>query len=492
MTAAKMRHEAAGRVRRLADDVQETHPTMGAHNHLRDAARALDRGSTDAAQRHLRAASGLFTPQNLYRSGHLTDDMHMAGKQHMHSAHRMLLLVKDAEDKGQQEEQVRDAKRAMNAPQHLGHGRPDGTAEGPSASIGSPPYKRLPARSWVREGVESAGPKLMSRYEDDVLEILLSARTAALESTPAPRGKPGGPGLYDVKGLGHTDYYQQIVKALIEKRGMEPGKAYAIARGAIRKWARGGGKVHPEVRAAAGAAEAGELARQARAHAHSNTREAVELAAWEHELRGKMGRWFNGPGNPVESGPNIADLKMKPSEVKIYNHYRSQGLDHFQAMAMVENHRSLTGIGLANPNHDATGRFATAQNAQQGKKAAKARGFLPQHGAQRARAKGQLLARARSDEQKIAGLRALLRVLLASMRSGGSGKTSAASGASKPSASGSAAAAGKTSTSGASSKPGSSSTPSRSQAQARAAQIRQQIHGLEQQAAQLRAQAAKL
>jgi hypothetical protein len=97
----------------------------------------------------------------------------------------------------------------------------------------------------------------------------LSARTAMLERTPAPRGRPGGPGLYHVKGLGHTAYEQQIVKALIEKRGMPPGKAYAIARAAIRKWSRGGGHVHPEVRAAAGRAEAGEIARQARAHAHT-------------------------------------------------------------------------------------------------------------------------------------------------------------------------------------------------------------------------------
>jgi hypothetical protein len=95
----------------------------------------------------------------------------------------------------------------------------------------------------------------------------LSAQTGVLSVTPAPRGKPGGPGLYDVKGLGHTPYLQQIVKALIEKRGMSEDKAYAIARAAIRRWAAGGGKVHPEVRAAAGKAEAGELEKQARAKA---------------------------------------------------------------------------------------------------------------------------------------------------------------------------------------------------------------------------------
>ena len=95
----------------------------------------------------------------------------------------------------------------------------------------------------------------------------LSAQTGRLSVTPAPRGKPGGPGLYDVKGMGHTPYLQQVVKALIEKRGMSEDKAYAIARAAIRRWSAGGGHVHPEVRAAAGKAEAGELEKQARARA---------------------------------------------------------------------------------------------------------------------------------------------------------------------------------------------------------------------------------
>lgn len=96
----------------------------------------------------------------------------------------------------------------------------------------------------------------------------LSARTAMLERTPAPRGKPGGPGLYGVAGQEHTHYLQQVVKALIEKRGMPPSKAYAIAYGALRKWARGGGKVHGEVRAAAAGALAGEAAK---VHGHAVT-----------------------------------------------------------------------------------------------------------------------------------------------------------------------------------------------------------------------------
>jgi hypothetical protein len=96
----------------------------------------------------------------------------------------------------------------------------------------------------------------------------LSAETGRLAVTPAPYGKPGGPGLYGVHGLKHSDYLEQIVKALMRK-GMDKGKATAIARGSIRKWMAK--SKHPEVRAAAGLAEAEELKAQARAHAHAAT-----------------------------------------------------------------------------------------------------------------------------------------------------------------------------------------------------------------------------
>ena len=125
--------------------------------------------------------------------------------------------------------------------------------------------ERLTAQASAQSRRQGAVQAAHSR--DDLAAVELSAKTAMLEATPAPRGKPGGPGLYDVRGMGHTDYVQQIVKALIEKRGMDPHRAYAVARGAIRRWMRGGSGVHPEVRAAAAAAEAGELARQARAKA---------------------------------------------------------------------------------------------------------------------------------------------------------------------------------------------------------------------------------
>jgi hypothetical protein len=113
--------------------------------------------------------------------------------------------------------------------------------------------------------------------------VELSAETGKLAATPAPRGKPGGPGLYGAKGNMHSPYMQNIVKALIEKRGMDPGKAYAVAWGAMRKWSRGGGKVHPEVRAAAAGGLGLEKAAEARAHAHaaswSDVGRRIDLAA---------------------------------------------------------------------------------------------------------------------------------------------------------------------------------------------------------------------
>ena len=111
---------------------------------------------------------------------------------------------------------------------------------------------------------------------DDLAAVIeLSARTAQLEVTPAPRGKPGGPGLYDVKNNMHSPYMQQVVKALIEKRGMDPHRAYAVAWGALRKWSRGGGKVHPEVRAAAAGGLALEKVAEARAHSHARSWDQV-------------------------------------------------------------------------------------------------------------------------------------------------------------------------------------------------------------------------
>jgi len=381
-----MRHQTAKSLRKLADSVRDTHPEMITHQHLRDAARVLESGNEEGAQRHLRAAIGSVTPQALMRHGVHTDDGHIQGKQAMAGIHRHLLLVKDIMDAGEKNraaiarQAVGDdtgspplpaspvhaadpnagygpgalsqrpaarqpgGDRALNAPNRTNSGGPDPAVADPApppkgprqfartwgellsvidlawiaspskgewAAIDAKSGHSLPdakdgddedkadahiraARQATQIGQHAVAIKHLARASALTSDpgkqaavntlrgavaknaqlrgqsqqlVNLSAETGRLAVTPAPRGKPGGPGLYDVKGMGHDPYTQQIVKALIEKRGMDPHQAYAVARGAIRKWMRGGGKVRPEVRAAAGVAEADELAKQARAKA---------------------------------------------------------------------------------------------------------------------------------------------------------------------------------------------------------------------------------
>lgn len=108
--------------------------------------------------------------------------------------------------------------------------------------------------------------------------VELSAKTGALASTPHPFGKPGGPGLWHQKGMELPPYIQNIAHALLRTgRAKDLGQAIAIARGATKRWAAGGGHVHPEVRAASAATSADWDAKRARAHAHANIYRALEL-----------------------------------------------------------------------------------------------------------------------------------------------------------------------------------------------------------------------
>src|SRR5215471_998607 len=96
-TAAR-RRSVASSMRKLAGDIEDRHPDLGAHVHLRDAADALDRNEHEATVRHLTAAMGNVTPQSLRRHGLLTDDQHDQGKRSMDAMHRHLLLVKDIQE----------------------------------------------------------------------------------------------------------------------------------------------------------------------------------------------------------------------------------------------------------------------------------------------------------------------------------------------------------------------------------------------------------
>ncbi len=322
---SQMKERTASGMRALAGKIDEELPGMAAPQHLRDAARALESGNHTGAKRHLQAAMHTMAPLSLMRHGILDDDGHAKAKVNMDLINRHHMLVSDLEDGEAHNQGLRATPATFTQPGNLPMGDSMNPlklpgAAGPDGGPGVPKTVRAamvpaPAQNTGTDRAMAGGPKAPSGKErqlpgrpmpqavlswDDIDRMIeLSAQTARLAATPAPRGRPGGPGLYDVEGMGHTAYLQQIVKALIRKRGMDPGKAYAIARGAIRRWSSGGGKVHPEVRAASAAAEGGELTRQARAKAvHGHTADSwagvVELVGAAAEMRDSHGKWQAG------------------------------------------------------------------------------------------------------------------------------------------------------------------------------------------------------
>jgi hypothetical protein len=340
-------------IRATAARVKLTHPATHADSHLTDAARMLERGYTYAATRHLDAARRTLSAQTLYRHGVFDDASHGQAALHGGQIIRHMLKVRDIQDIGQEQERravqaktnqmaedERKRQRALQPPATTPTGGSGGVATGPKEPNPVGTFKGAPA-----DALQGRDATLIAAANGRG-GILLSAETERLAHTPAPRGRPGGPGLYDVRNLEHTPYLQQIVKALIEKRGLPPDKAYAIARGAIRKWSRGGGHVHPEVQAASAAAETGELAKQATAraaHGHAGDWEGIELAIrlatldlsnpnWAQQNRvpagqagggqfGAQGSAKNPPahpagrGKPAAKGPAHPAVKGKPSPV---------------------------------------------------------------------------------------------------------------------------------------------------------------------------------
>jgi hypothetical protein len=86
--------------------------------------------------------------------------------------------------------------------------------------------------------------------------VKFTPRTAEASTVPEPTVPPGGPGLFHIKGRQLPPYVQHLWHHLAPKYGKE--KAYGMAVGIVKKWAQGihpggkkGGRVHPEVQAAA-------------------------------------------------------------------------------------------------------------------------------------------------------------------------------------------------------------------------------------------------
>lgn len=274
-----MKADLARQIRATAGKVDGTHPETVAGQHLRKAATLVQSGQHDGAKRHLDAAMELMTPRNLIRHGITDDEGHATAKQAMHQINVHRLGVQDVQDtearNTQQAEHKRDtiaqvlaakqakAQQAAAVKQQQIEQRtaakPTGTGPGSQQQTGPQPDPILAAANPAAGG------------------ILLSARTAMLERTAAPYGKPGGPGLYGKQGNKHSDYFEQIVQALMSKRGMSKEQASAIAWSRLRKWSAGGGGVHPEVRAAAARALGQEQAAKLSAGSWEQAARLIEL-----------------------------------------------------------------------------------------------------------------------------------------------------------------------------------------------------------------------
>ena len=326
---APMRKATVSSMHKLSGQLKDSHHGLGAHQHVTDAAHALDRGDHDAAIRHLNAGIANLTPQSLLRHGFTNDEDHIAAKASMDAVHRHLLLTKDIQEvaarnqaltansvPATQEDEIPGKQPAASTgnlppgavppPKPLAPPPPAPVSTTPGPTPAKPQPPQLPGKAAATAPVppqQQQKPQkqtVTASNGDLTTAVELSAETARLAVSPAPRGKPGGPGLYGAKGNMHSPYMQQIVKALIEKRGMDPGHAYAIAWSQMRKWSAT--SKHPEVRAASASGLGLEKVAEARAHAHANGAGGIVDLVHVHfdpgQPRDHYGRWSKtGPAD---------------------------------------------------------------------------------------------------------------------------------------------------------------------------------------------------
>jgi hypothetical protein len=203
-----------------------------------------------------------------------------------------------------------------------------------------------PVTAWVGTAKTATGPwrKVHSRQlANDDGAVELSALTPVYSSTPSPLGRPGGPGLW-FKGWKLPDYIENVARGIMQGGTADESQAIATAIAACKRWAAGGGKVTPEVRAAAGKAIAEWEALKAAApgtpsHAHAGDFPAIELAGMFNEAlhprvaKGNTGGGRFGAGNtpltagargPVRLAPAPAQAPEPPAELQQIRQLRFQ------------------------------------------------------------------------------------------------------------------------------------------------------------------------
>lgn len=110
----------------------------------------------------------------------------------------------------------------------------------------------------------------------------MTARTPIASTVPEPHGKPGGPGLFHMKGKKAPPYIEHVAGELM-KQGRTESDAYHEAVGIVENWAAGhdghGNRVHPDVQAAAAKNIAEWEKLRAEAHASGGTRRSAVTVA---------------------------------------------------------------------------------------------------------------------------------------------------------------------------------------------------------------------
>ena len=172
-----------------------------------------------------------------------------------------------------------------------------------------------------------------------------------------------GPGdLWKTEGLQLPAYIQNVARGIMRKRGASKSQAIQLAVGAVKRWARGGGDVGPEVRAAAAKAVAEWEAAKAKARATPNkSREhavqrpaAVELASQEGQR--VTVKYGSGPSQQARASAqskgqafrdgrfpirNVADLKKA---IRAYGRAKDADKPAIKAFIM----RRARALGAAN------------------------------------------------------------------------------------------------------------------------------------------------
>lgn len=154
----------------------------------------------------------------------------------------------------------------------------------------------------------AAGKRWLASMGFSESDVDLTADTAKASTVHHPLGRPGGPGLFHVKGLQLPAYIQNVAHAM-KRQGKDTSRAIQMAIGIVRNWAHGhdghGHAVSPEVQAAAVKAIAEYDAARVRAKA-DNAGEHEEMVDLSYVGFKKLHASLVAKGHSPEAAARIA------------------------------------------------------------------------------------------------------------------------------------------------------------------------------------------